>query len=170
MLGVRTDHFGADETPARDIDVDVQQAGIAQHHAASPLVLERDLPRDESAGREVGVARADHGELRIGEYDGERRAPRRVANIGETRGVFPRDAAFVGRFVQDRQVVAGIARDEDRRGPALHRGPVEPRHAPRVELRAMCFRGPGRGRSASVPWRRARSRRLPRAQLPSVRR
>jgi hypothetical protein len=53
--------------------------------------------------------------------------------LGEARGVFARDPALVGRLVQDRQVVAGIARDEDRRASALHRVAVEPRHAARVE-------------------------------------
>ena len=80
---------------------------------------------------------------------GVRRGAARTS--GKRAAFSPGDAAFVGGLVQERQVVAGIAGDEDRRCSriASWSGRTSARRARRV--RATCFRARGRGRSACGP-------------------
>ena len=84
------------------------------------------------------MPRAGNRQLRIGEHDRERRAPRARLYVGIARGVLAREPPFVRGLVQERQIVARVAGDEDRMAAALHRRPVEQRDAARIE-RERCL-------------------------------
>jgi hypothetical protein len=128
----------------------MQQADVAQHHAASSLVLERNGAGDERAWLEIAITRSDDRELRLGEHDGKWCSPETRANVGKARGVLAGDPALVGRLVQQRQIIAGIARDEDGAVAALHRVAVEQGHAARVPReRRVLEREPAHVRRAS---------------------
>ena len=87
------------------------------------------------------MARADDGELWIGEGDGERGASLVGQRVGVERRVRARDASLVGGFVEQRALVVHVAREEDGRVAHLHRGRVKERDAARVELDAGALEG-----------------------------
>ena len=55
---------------------------------------------------------AHEGDLRIRKDDRKSRAPRDFLDVRISRRVAPRHAAFVGRFVQDRQDAVRVTGDE----------------------------------------------------------
>ena len=134
------------------LGIDVQQAPVPQHHPGAALVLEGDGAGDVGDAAQRRVAAADHGDLGIAEHDAQSGAPLPGADLGMARGVLTGDAALVGGFVQQRQVLRGVAGDEDVAAAAAQRVAVVDGHAVRAE------REPGVLEAQAVDVRRATGR------------
>ncbi|MCY1202924.1 hypothetical protein D9M72_144200 [compost metagenome] len=76
---------------------------------------------------------AGERDLGVREHHGQGRAAQALAHFRVAGRILARDAAFVGRLVQQRRVRVGVARDEDGRVARLHGFAVEHRHALRVQ-------------------------------------
>ena len=96
------------------IRVHAQQPAIHAHHAGSSLVGEAHRTHHAVFLSDISKSRSHQRHLRIGERDGERRAPLADGDVGEARRVESRNPALVAGLVEQRAVGRGIAGHEDR--------------------------------------------------------
>ena len=124
MFSGRAYDFRTDEAAGYFFGIQAHMALVYQHHAAATLVFKRYFANDKFVGLilrgNLRVFQTDKANLRISKHHADGAAAQTAADIRVTACIVTGNLALVGSFMQQRQLVGRIARDEDMRNAGLH--------------------------------------------------
>ena len=113
VLAIGGAQLGTQQATTRVVGVNAQAPLVALCGAGTALVCIAGGAGDGAVRGHVGHARPHHRHVGVGEHDGEQGAAPKAWGRGG-QGVQARNVAFIGRFVQQRGVGVGVARQKHR--------------------------------------------------------
>ncbi len=150
MLGAGHAHLRPQQFAAAGLGVHMQLSGRAQHGHGARLLGEVEPAGSKRPPLQRLPGLADHGNLRIGEGDGQRHATAKARRA--MQGIEGGDEAFVGRLVQHLQLAVHVAGEihrqvADLQGVAVEVGQAAgvERHAQRLKPKAVGVGAPPHG-------------------------